>query len=435
MLPAKIKQTSVMIQNQRSEFRATGKIIIFPGYMRVYVEGSDNPEADLADKERILPDLKKNDRLACTSLKAQTHTTKPPARFTEASLVKEMENNGIGRPSTFASILDTIVRRGYVHRKQGKLSPTFLGLAVIQLLENHFTTLVSREFTAKMEDGLDEISRGERQAVPFMEKFYYGGERFTGLEKMLEEKVDIPGACTIKLPEVLDETTEGRIGRYGPFLRRNDETRSIPENLYLGDLTTDVIEKIFKDAGEDIPIGLDPETNQDIWIKKGPYGHYVQIGDTKTRKAIPKGTLLNEVNLDLALQLLALPRTVGIHPETGIPIIADYGRYGPYIKMERSNGKLIGDITPLNVTLEQAIDILKERTKGSSELRKLGNHPDTGEELILKDGRYGPYIADGKVNASLKNDHDPERITLDEAVVLINAKRAAPKRQRRKRKK
>ena len=435
MLPAKIKQTSVMIQNQRSEFRATGKIIIFPGYMRVYVEGKDNPEADLADKERILPDLKKNDRLACTSLKAQTHTTKPPARFTEASLVKEMENNGIGRPSTFASILDTIVRRGYVHRKQGKLSPTFLGLAVIQLLENHFTTLVSREFTAKMEDGLDEISRGERQAVPFMEKFYYGGERFTGLEKMLEEKVDIPGACTINLPEVLDETTEGRIGRYGPFLRRNDETRSIPENLYLGDLTTDVIEKIFKDAGEDIPIGLDPETNQDIWIKKGPYGHYVQIGDTKTRKAIPKGTLLNEVNLDLALQLLALPRTVGIHPETGIPIIADYGRYGPYIKMERSNGKLIGDITPLNVTLEQAIDILKERTKGSSELRKLGNHPDTGEELILKDGRYGPYIADGKVNASLKNDHDPERITLDEAVVLINAKRTAPKRQRRKRKK
>ena len=435
MLPAKIKQTSVIIQNQRSEFRANGKIIIFPGYMRVYVEGRDNPEADLADKEKILPDLKKNDRLACTSLKAQTHTTKPPARFTEASLVKEMENNGIGRPSTFASILDTIVRRGYVHRKQGRLSPTFLGLAVTQLLENHFTTLVSREFTAKMEDGLDEISRGEQQAVPFMEKFYYGGERFIGLEKMLEEKVDIPGACTIKLPDVLDETTEGRIGRYGPFLRRNDETRSIPENLYLGDLTTDVIEKIFKDVGEDVPIGLDPETNQDIWIKKGPYGHYVQLGDTKTRKAIPKGTLLTEVNLDLALQLLALPRTVGIHPETGIPIIADYGRYGPYIKMERSNGKLIGDITPLNVTLEQAIDILKERTKGSSELRKLGNHPDTGEELILKDGRYGPYIADGKVNASLKNDHDPEKITLDEAIVLINAKRAAPKRQRRKKRK
>ena len=435
MLPAKIKQTSVIIQNQKSEFRANGKIIIFPGYMRVYVEGRDNPEADLADKEKILPDLKKNDRLACTSLKAQKHTTKPPARFTEASLVKEMENNGIGRPSTFASILDTIVRRGYVHRKQGRLSPTFLGLAVTQLLENHFTTLVSREFTAKMEDGLDEISRGEQQAVPFMEKFYYGGERFIGLEKMLEEKVDIPGACTIKLPDVLDETTEGRIGRYGPFLRRNDETRSIPENLYLGDLTTDVIEKIFKDVGEDVPIGLDPETNQDIWIKKGPYGHYVQLGDTKTRKAIPKGTLLTEVNLDFALQLLALPRTVGIHPETGIPIIADYGRYGPYIKMEKSNGKLIGDITPLNVTLEQAIGILKERTKGSSELRKLGNHPDTGEELILKDGRYGPYIADGKVNASLKNDHDPEKITLDEAIVLINAKRAAPKRQRRKKRK
>ena len=435
MPPAKLKQTTVMIQNQKSEFRANGKIIIFPGYMRIYVEGRDNPEADLADKERILPELEKNDSLSCTSLKSQTHTTKPPARFTEASLVKDMEANGIGRPSTFASILDTIVRRGYVHRKKGRLSPTFLGVAVTQLLENHFTTLVSREFTAKMEDGLDEISRGEREAVPFMEKFYYGGERFTGLEKMLEEKVDIAGACTITLPDVLAEMTEGRIGRYGPFLRRNDETRSIPENLYLGDLTTDAIEDIFKDAGEDEPLGLDPETNQDIWVKKGPYGHYVQLGDTKTRKAIPKGTPLSKVNLDLALQLLALPRTIGIHPEAGIPITADYGRYGPYIKMEKSNGKLMGDITPLNVTLEQAIDILKKRPKGSSELRKLGNHPETGEELILKDGRYGPYVADGKVNASLKNDHNPETLTLDEAVELINAKRAAPKRPRRKRKK
>jgi DNA topoisomerase-1 len=435
MLPAKLKQTRVMIQNQKSEFRANGKIIIFPGYMRIYVEGHDNPEADLADKEKILPALVKNDSLSCTSLKAQTHTTKPPARFTEASLVKEMEANGIGRPSTFASILDAIVFRGYVHRKKGKLSPAFLGVAVTQLLENHFTTLVSREFTAKMEDGLDEISRGEREATPFMKKFYYGGERFTGLEKMLEEKVDIPEACTINLPDVLDEATEGRIGRYGPFLRRNDETRSIPENLYLGDLTTDTIEDIFKDTVEDKPLGLDPETNQDIWIKKGPYGHYVQLGDTKMRKAIPKGTPLNEVNQDFALQLLALPRTIGIHPETGIPITADYGRYGPYIKMEKSNGRLIGEITPLNVTLEQAIEILKKSAKGSSDVRKLGNHPETGEELILKDGRYGPYVTDGKVNASLKNDHKPETFTLDEAIELINAKRTAPKRPRRKRKK
>ena len=435
MLPAKLKQTRVMIQNQKSEFRANGKIIIFPGYMRIYVEGHDNPEADLADKEKILPALVKNDSLSCTSLKAQTHTTKPPARFTEASLVKEMEANGIGRPSTFASILDAIVFRGYVHRKKGKLSPAFLGVAVTQLLENHFTTLVSREFTAKMEDGLDEISRGEREATPFMKKFYYGGERFTGLEKMLEEKVDIPEACTINLPDVLDEATEGRIGRYGPFLRRNDETRSIPENLYLGDLTTDTIEDIFKDTVEDKPLGLDPETNQDIWIKKGPYGHYVQLGDTKMRKAIPKGTPLNEVNQDFALQLLALPRTIGIHPETGIPITADYGRYGPYIKMEKSNGRLIGEITPLNVTLEQAIEILKKSAKGSRDVRKLGNHPETGEELILKDGRYGPYVTDGKVNASLKNDHKPETFTLDEAIELINAKRTAPKRPRRKRKK
>ena len=169
--------------------------------------------------------------------------------------------------------------------------------------------------------------------------------------------------------------------------------------------------------------------------KKGPYGHYVQLGESTKRKAIPKGTDIESVDLDLAVKLLSLPRTVGEHPETGVSITADYGRYGPYLKMDKSNARLIGPATPLTVTLDEAVEILSKSKKGSSELKTLGKHPDTGEELVLKEGRYGPYISDGKVNAALKSDNDPNSITLEEATELINLKRAAPKRPRKKRRK
>jgi len=436
MLPAKLKQTSVTILNGQVEFRANGQVIIFPGYMRIYVEGEDNPEVDLANKERTLPALSEGDSLNCRDLTSQPHTTKPPARFTEASLVKNLEANGIGRPSTFASILDTIVRRGYIERDKGKLSPTYLGLAVTQLLENHFTNLVNKEFTAEMEESLDEISRGERASLPFMKNFYFGGEQFAGLENMLDEKVDIPKACTIEMPEPIQESTEGRIGRYGPYLRRGDKTRSIPEKLYIGDLTIEAIEEIFDEKEQiDEPLGKDPKTNESIWIKKGPYGHYVQLGDSKSRKSIPKNISLSEVNMELAIQLLSLPRTVGIHPETGDQIMADYGRYGPYIKCGKQNASLKGPETPLDVTVDKSVELLANRNKKSTDLRTIGEHPETGETLNVKDGRYGPYISDGKVNAALKNEHDPETITLEVAVELINSKRAAPKRKKRRKKK
>ena len=436
MTPAKLKQTAVTIQNQKAEFRANGQVILFPGYMRVYVEGRDNPNKDLANKERILPAMVEGETLDCNTLESESHSTKPPARFTEASLVKALEENGIGRPSTFASILGTIVRRGYVDRNGGKLSPTFLGLAVTQLLENHFTNLVSKEFTAKMEDGLDEVSRGELEAVPFMTNFYRGGGRFAGLEKMLDEKVDIPAACTIAMPKEISESTEGRIGRFGPYLRRGNDTRSIPENIYMGDLTLETIEEIFtQKTKEDEPLGNDPESGEPVWIKKGPYGHYVQLGDSKTRKGIPKNYPLSDVDLDYGLQLLALPRTVGVHPESGETITADYGRYGPYIKCGKQNATLRGPETPLDVSVEKSIELLANRNKRSSELRTLGDHPETGESLVVKDGRYGPYISDGKVNASLKGDLTPDNITLEQAVELMNQKRVAPKKKRTRKKK
>ena len=436
MKSAKLMQTAVTIENQKAEFRANGQVILFPGYMRVYVEGRDNPDKDLANKEKILPALDVGEKLNCKSLESESHNTKPPARFTEASLVKSLEENGIGRPSTFASILATIVRRGYVDRKSGKLSPTYLGLAVTQLLENHFTNLVSKEFTAKMEDGLDEVSRGELDAVPFMTNFFKGGGRFAGLENMLEEKVDIPTACSIMVPEVIADTTEGRIGRYGPYLRRGDDTRSIPEDIYMGDLTLEIIENIFsQEAKEDESLGNDPETGESIWIKKGPYGHYVQLGETKTRKGIPKNYDLNSVDLEYALKLLSLPRDVGVHPDTNEMVTADYGRYGPYIRCGKQNAPIRGAGTPLDITLEQSIELLANKNKKTSELRSLGKHPETNEDIVVKDGRYGPYISDGKVNAALKGNLSPETITLDEAVELINNRRQNPPKKRKKKKK
>ena len=437
MPPAKLKQTSITVMNQKTEFRANGQIILFPGYMKVYVESQDNEEKELENKERILPDVKVGEVLNCQSLETESHTTKPPARFTEASLVKALEENGIGRPSTFASILATIVRRGYVDRKNGKLSPTYLGLAVTQLLENHFSNLVNKKFTAKMENGLDEISRGELKALPFMKNFYKGGGQFIGLEKMLEEKVDIPNACKITIPEKISETTEGRIGKFGPYLRRGDDTRSIPENIYIGDLTVETIEKIFEEqVKEDEPLGNDPTSGESIWIKKGPYGYYVQIGETKTRKGIPKQFSLSDVNLDYALKLLSLPRQVGLHPDNQEIVTADYGRYGPYIKCGKSNAPLRGVETPLDISLEKAIELLANRKKSSSEVKSLGVHPESGNTLTVKTGRYGPYISDGKVNASLKGGIEPESITLEEAIELINQRiKNPPKKRSKKRKK
>ena len=436
MKSAKLEQTSITIKNQKAEFRANGQMILFPGYMKVYVEGRDNPDKDLANKERILPKLEVEEALNCNDLMPEPHNTKPPARYTEASLVKALEENGIGRPSTFASILATIVRREYVNRKSGKLSPTYLGLAVTQLLENHFTNLVSKEFTVKMEDGLDEVSRGELDAVPFMTNFYKGGGRFAGLEKMLDEKVDIPAACSIELPKEISDTTEGRIGRYGPYLRRGDDTRSIPEDIYMGDLNLGTIEKIFEEeTKEDEPLGDDPSTGDKVWIKKGPYGHYVQLEETKTRKGIPKNFPLAEVDLEYALKLLSLPREVGNHPDTNDVITADYGRYGPYIKCGRKNASLRGQETPLDITLEKAVELLANKNKTSSEIKSLGEHPKTGETLVIKDGRYGPYISDGKVNASLKGDLDPDSLSLEEAVTIIDQKRLNPPKKRKRKKK
>ena len=433
MTSAKVKQIAVTIENQKSEFRANGKVILFPGYMAAYVESTDKRSGDTEDQETILPDMEKGQTLACNTLTAEEHATKPPARFTEASLVKELEARGIGRPSTFASIIDIIVKRTYVQRDRGKLTPTFLGLAVTQLLENHFATLVDSEFTANMEDDLDAISRGEVDAVPFMKAFYFGSDDLKGLENMLEDKVDIGKACSVQLDHD-GEPIEVRVGQYGPFVQQGEVRKSIPADVFLGDLNVDkALEILNQEINEDRELGKDDESGEIVLLKNGPYGPYVQLGETSKRKGIPKGTSPADVDLEMALKLLSLPRILGKHPETGEEVKADYGRFGPYVTAGKGkNGTIPPIMSPLTIELNEALELIKNRNAGPQALRTLGDHPTTGESLVIKSGRYGPYITDGKVNASLPRDTDHETMTLDDGVALIDKKRAAPPRKKKR---
>ena len=433
MTSAKVKQIAVFIENQKSEFRANGKVILFPGYMAAYVESTDQRNGVTEDQETILPNLEKDQGLTCNALIAEDHETKPPARFTEASLVKELEAKGIGRPSTFANIIDTIVYRTYVTRDQGKLTPTFLGIAVTQLLENHFTSLVDSQFTANMENGLDAISRGELESIPFMKEFYFGSESVKGLETMLDEKVDIGRACSVKL-DYDGDSIEVRVGQYGPFVQQGETRKSVPKDVFLGDLNVEkALEILNQEINEDRELGKDTDSGETVLVKNGPYGPYVQLGETSKRKGIPKGTIAEEVDLEMGLKLLSLPRTLGKHPETGEEVKADYGRFGPYVTAGKGkNGTIPPTMSPLTIELVEAVELISKRNSGPQELRILGDHTETGESLVIKSGRYGPYITDGKVNASLPQDADPEKITLEEGVVLIDKKRAAPPRKKRR---
>jgi len=433
MTSAKVKQIAVFIENQKSEFRANGKVILFPGYMAAYVESTDQRNGVTEDQETILPNLEKDQDLNCNALIAEDHETKPPARFTEASLVKELEAKGIGRPSTFANIIDTIVYRTYVTRDQGKLTPTFLGIAVTQLLENHFTSLVDSQFTANMENGLDAISRGELESIPFMKEFYFGSESVKGLETMLDEKVDIGRACSVKL-DYDGDSIEVRVGQYGPFVQQGETRKSVPKDVFLGDLNVEkALEILNQEINEDRELGKDTDSGETVLVKNGPYGPYVQLGETSKRKGIPKGTIAEEVDLEMGLKLLSLPRTLGKHPETGEEVKADYGRFGPYVTAGKGkNGTIPPTMSPLTIELVEAVELISKRNSGPQELRILGDHTETGESLVIKSGRYGPYITDGKVNASLPRDADPEKITLEEGVVLIDKKRAAPPRKKRR---
>ncbi|TDQ54974.1 type I DNA topoisomerase [Actinorugispora endophytica] len=434
------------------EFTATGKIITFHGFLKAYVEGSDDPQAELDDRERRLPPVDEGDALKAESVEAEGHSTRPPARYTEASLVKELEDREIGRPSTYASIIGTILDRGYVFKKGSALVPSFLAFAVVQLLERHFGNLVDYDFTARMEDMLDDIARGEAERVPWLRRFYHGGGEESGLKELVGDQlgeIDPKEISSFPLPGT---DIMLRVGRYGPYLDRDGQRVNVPEDLAPDELTKDMAEELFAQPSGDRELGTDPATGRAVVAKNGRFGPYVTEvieepeapapaeADPKpkarTRKAaapkprtasLLKSMSLDTVTLEDALKLLSLPRVVG--EIDGAEVTAQNGRFGPYLKKGTDSRSLETEEQMFTVTVEEAREIFAKpkqrgRRAAAPPLRELGDDPETGKPMVIKEGRFGPYVTDGESNASLRKGDEVESITVERAAELLAERRA-----------
>jgi len=451
MRDAEGTRVSVSISVEDATFRASGKTISFPGFLRAYVEGSDDPEADLAEQERNLPPLKQGDRISAKNYDVLKHSTQPPARYTEGSLIKELERLGIGRPSTWATIVDVVLSRDYAFKKGSALVPSFLAIGVTGLLEGYFSHLVDYEFTARLEDDLDAISRGEKDNLEKLNNFYFGDvASMKGLKDLVtegEEKIDPREVCGIRLgKDSSSRDVEVRIGRYGPFLSNGETRASIPDTLAFDELNVEKAEGILAEAAKGpASLGVDPSTNLPVYLKKGRFGPYVQLGDMVEGGDKPKmasllpGITPDSVNLEIALQLLSFPKLLGANPENNTEVFVASGRFGPYVKCGSESRSIPADESPLSLTMERALELLKQpRTRGRAgnqpkTLKEIGKHPETSAPIQLKAGRYGPYVTDGTTNASLPQGGDPETLTLEEAVSLLQARAAkGPAKGRRR---
>jgi len=431
---------SVQIAAGSAKFRASGRTVEFPGFLRAYVEGSDDPEQELSDRERILPKLAPSDPLNAKSVETLERTTQPPARYTEGSLIKELERLGIGRPSTWATIVELVLSRSYAFKKGTALVPTFTAIAVVNLLEKHFSNLLDFAFTARLEDDLDAISRGEAANVKYLKSFYYGNG-FPGLKSLVkkgESDIDPREVCGIPLGAGTDsQKIEVRIGRYGPFITNGTVRSSVPELMTYEDLTVPVAEEILRNAAkEPEALGIHPESGEPVYLKNGRFGPYVQRGEMSADKekkpkmaSLLPGMKPPDVSFETALALLALPREVGLNPENQTAIIAANGRFGPYIKCGSDTRSIpMDDMSPISITLQQALELLKQpKTRGRASskpktLREMGEHPDSKLKLLILNGRYGPYVTDGTLNASLPKGMQPEDLSMEEAVSLLQAR-------------
>ncbi|NEO92507.1 MAG: type I DNA topoisomerase [Moorea sp. SIO3G5] len=449
MADARQTQIVVDLQVENAGFRATGKRIDFPGYLRAYVEGSDDPNAALENQEVILPALKVGDHPNCRELEAIGHETQPPARYTEATLVKTLEQEGIGRPSTYASIIGTIIDRGYAQKLKNALAPTFTAFAVTNLLEQNFPDLVDTSFTAKMERTLDDIANGAAQWLPYLQNFYLGEK---GLDNQVKERINEIDPIVARTVELEDLDARVRIGKFGPYVEVNNGngvlTASIPQDLTPAELNIEQVQVLIQQKMEGPEkLGIHPETGEPIYILNGNYGPYLQLGDvTEDKKkkpkrvSLPKGVKKEDVHLEMAVGLLALPRLLGPHPETGKPVKTAIGRFGPYVVHDQGKeGKdyrsLKAEDNVLTITLDRALELLAQpkRTRGGSRsktkkpLRELGVHPKDGEPVNIYQGPYGIYVNHGKVNASLPEGTSMEELTLETALELIAAKASSSK--------
>ncbi len=426
-------------------FSASGRVITFHGFLKAYVEGSDDAEAAADDQETRLPNVAEGDPVSAAAVRAEGHQTKPPARYTEATLIKELEEREIGRPSTYASIMGTILNRGYVYKKGTALVPAWLAFSVIRLLEAHFARLVSYEFTARMEDVLDEIAGGRRDRNTELAEFYFGSGEVEGLKKLVSGLGDIDAKELATFPVGGPESGIAlRVGKYGPYLEGpgDDGTPSakkanVPDDLPPDELTLEKARELLANpAGEEIPLGAHPETGLDVVAKNGRYGPYVTelLPEDAARSARPRtGSLFKDMSLETidlaqAVKLLSLPRVVGADA-SGEEITAQNGRYGPYLKKGTDSRSLETEQQLFDITLDQALAIYAQpkqrgRAAASAPLKELGNDPVSGAPVVVKAGRFGEYVTDGEYNATLRKDDSVEDLTLARAAELLAERRA-----------
>jgi DNA topoisomerase-1 len=472
MVDARVLRTNVEISAKGPEgetaiLTASGKAIEFAGFRRAYVEGSDDPLAELEEQETILPQMAVGDRIArdgtavtLLDLEPKRHETTPPARFTEASLIKELERLGIGRPSTYAPTIATIVRRGYVFRQGKALVPSFTAFAVTKLLREHFGDFVEVGFTAEMEEDLDEISRGEREWIEFLREFYYGNKKkqHRGLLPAVEEgaeKADYP-VLDLGTDSESGEPVRIRIGRFGPFVQVSEggpgRTASLPDDVAPADLTVErAMELVRAKAEGPRTLGADPATGQNVYVMNGRFGWYVQLGETpesgqrsKGKGAVEKpkraslqaGMTESTITLEEALKLLSLPRVVGLHPDDNEPILTNFGRFGPYVKHNDEFRSLESEDDVFNISFDAALALLRapkqSRRRGQAAPKKTINElTKDGTTLKVLAGRYGPYVTDGTTNASLPKGTSPEALTFEQAQELLQARRDAGPAPRR----
>ncbi|WP_026240474.1 type I DNA topoisomerase [Parafrankia discariae] len=441
---ATIRLGATSSSGEDAEFSASGKVITFPGFLRAYVEGADDPDAELEDRERRLPDVRRGDPLATRTLTPRGHTTSPPPRFTEASLVKTLEELGIGRPSTYASIIGTIQDRGYVWKKGSALVPSFVAFAVVGLLEDHFTRLVDYQFTASMEDDLDAIAAGTAASTDWLTGFYFGLPDTTdtggsaaveGLKHLVGERlgeIDAREVNSIPLGKADDgEPVVVRVGRYGPYVQHADGRASVPDEVAPDELTVERALELLAAPSGDRLLGTDPKTGASITAKAGRYGPYVTTdGEPPQTASLLRTMSLETVTLEDALRLLTLPRVLGTDAE-GAEVTAQNGRYGPYVKRGTDSRSLESEDQLFTVTLEEALALLAQpKARGRRQaaqtppLRELGPDPATERPMVLREGRFGPYVTDGETNASLRKGDAVETITVERAAELLADRRA-----------
>jgi DNA topoisomerase-1 len=427
-----------------AEFGASGTVITFRGFLAAYEESRDEEQA-VQEDELPLPHLAVGDEVSALELEAEGHATLPPSRYTEASLVQALEELGIGRPSTYASIMGTILDRGYVFKRGTALIPSFLAFAVVALLEQHFGQFVDYDFTARMEDDLDRIAVGDEARIDWLRRFYFGSDGDEGLKHLVSDLGEIDARAVNSLP--IGDGIVLRVGRYGPYVERGDERASVPEDLAPDELTVEKAEELLALPASDRTLGAHPESNRSIAVRNGRYGPYVteilEEGVTeKPRAASLFKTMSPEtVSLDEAVRLLSLPRMLGVDPADEQEITAQNGRYGPYVKKGADSRSLDGEEQLFTITLEEALALLAQpkqrRGRGAPKvpLRELGPDPVSAKPVVLNEGRFGPYVTDGETNASLRRGDDPETVTIERAAELLADRRSkgpAPKKRARR---